>query len=50
MNHYDKTLYTYTKEEVHVAGPYGKEKLNDHDTFVYIRHIQANDERTNMTI
>lgn len=47
---YDKQIYTYTKAEVHVSGPYGKEKLKDKGIFLYIRHIKQEADQTILMI
>lgn len=46
---YNKKVYTYKKEEVHVSGPYGKEDLDDHGIFIYITSVDSKDDITYMT-
>jgi len=48
-NKYDKKVYTYKKEEVHVSGPYGKEDLDDHGIFIYLTDIVVEDDLTFIT-
>src|SRR5699024_1206444 len=37
-NKYDKKVYTYKKEEVHISGPYEKEDLDDHGILIYLNN------------
>lgn len=48
-NKYDKKVYTYKKEEVHVSGPYGKEDLDDHGIFIYLTDITVEQDATYIT-
>src|SRR5699024_11342828 len=48
-NKYDKKVYTYKKEEVHVSGPYGKEDLDDHGIFIYLTDITIEKNATYIT-
>jgi len=48
-NKYDKKVYTYKKEEVHISGPYGKEDLDDHGIFIYLTNITDKDDLTFIT-